>query len=84
MPNKTSKTELVSTGNNTKCQPGSGINTVSKATAPPGGCSQRSAIITMMAAATATEAATTGPGNQVAQISPTNADTVLPATTDQG
>jgi hypothetical protein len=40
--------------------------------------------MTVIANATATEAASTGPGSQMAQHKPTTADKVLPATTAQG
>ena len=84
MPASTNRTELVSTGNSTKARDCSCISTISKATAPPGGCRQRMSIMRAIARPTASAAASIGPGSQWAHSSPTSALSVLPATTGQG
>src|SRR5579859_7437419 len=59
-------------------------STVVKATAPLGGCRQRSANIAPIDRQTAAPAAGTGSGIRRQQVMPTSADTRLPPTIDQG
>ena len=54
------------------------------ATAPEGGCTQRSVNIAQIATATATAAAGTGSGIHIAAVTPTVAETRLPPMIDQG
>ncbi|GGL81804.1 hypothetical protein GCM10011392_40510 [Wenxinia marina] len=62
---------------------GAGSSAVSRATAPPGGCSARISIIAAIAAPTATAAAAGG-GTSVTTASATSDAVTLPATADHG
>src|SRR5688572_2592723 len=84
MPTATSRTLLTSTGNSANSKVLACVRTDSSAAAPPGGCKQRRVNIAAIAAATATAPATAGSGMNQTHSTPTNAETVLPATTAHG
>src|SRR6478752_6439924 len=75
-------------GSNTKPKPNEWIDgpprTAVSATAPDGGCTHRSVNIAQIAKAIASAAASTGSAIQVAQATPTVADTRFPPIIDQG
>ena len=84
MPAPTSSTLFTSAGKIAKSGCVACVITASSAIAPPGGCSDRVAIMSPIAPPTATDAATAGSSIQRAHAMPTSADNVFPPITDQG
>ena len=80
--------ELRATGSSTKPAPsactGGPPSTAVKATAPPGGCKQRSANMAAIASAPASGAVHRPVPTSLTQATPTSAETMLPPITAQG